>query len=136
MPLLEVETFRLRFGIRFLCICPLIITCFLLLSCGDEQCQISTSISPETATADHAAASPGSQAQFSLSSHVSGMCPIADVVGSWSTSDPINTTITASQSDSRTATATCVNATQAPVTISNSGKVRGKAFPTATLTCH
>lgn len=136
MPLSQVETFPFRWPFGLLRICALILPCFYLTSCGSNTCDISTSISPETATADHKAASAGNRAQFSLSSHVSGVCQqTPDFVGTWSTSDPVDTTIQADPT-SNAGIATCVNATPNPATISNSGKIRGKPFPTATLTCH
>jgi hypothetical protein len=136
-PLLGVEAFPFRSQSGFLRICTVIVACFFLLNCGNNTCQISTSISPKTATADHAASPPGNQAQFSLSGKESGFCPqTPDTRGSWSTSDPVNTSIQAAQSDSNIGIATCINATQNPVTISNSGRIRGQGFPSATLTCH
>jgi len=106
---------------------------FLLASCGgygSNACQITASITPSSASADHRAAPPGNQTQFSLQSSVSGNCPyIADKLGTWSTSDPANTTV------NNQGLATCVNATATPATISNSGTVRGHAYASATLTC-
>ncbi len=113
---------------------------FVLLSCGGgtmASCNISTSILPANATADHAAAPPANQVTFSVTSNVSGVCPmVADSAGTWSTSDPTDVTLTnISAQMSNTITATCVNATATPSSISNSGTVRGRTFPTAKLTC-
>jgi hypothetical protein len=51
----------------------------------------------------------------------------------WSTSDPVNTSI--SNQAPTQGLATCLNATTAPVTISNSSTVLGKPYPSVTLTC-
>jgi Flp pilus assembly protein TadG len=97
-------------------------------------CTINAAIVPANATADHRAASPGNQVQFSLASSVQGMCPMMpDRTGVWSTSDTANTSI--SNQGPNQGLATCLNATASPVTISNSGTVRGRAFPSATLVC-
>lgn len=63
------------------------------------------------------------------------MCPLPpDFIGVWSTSDPVNTSIS-NQSPTQ-GLATCLDATTAPVTISNSSTVRGiKSYPSVTLTC-
>lgn len=103
------------------------------IGCGgssSNSCFITAIVTPASATADHNAASPGNQVQFSTSSTVSGNCPlIADTLGTWSTSDPGNTSI------SGAGLATCLSATTTPATISNSGTVRGRKFTSATLTC-
>ena len=115
---------------------------FLLLAglsagCGsspNNQCVIRTATMPQSATADHTMAAPGDQVQFSLQSSTVGMCPLsADFVGVWSTSDSVNTSI--SNQAPTEGLATCLNATTGPVTISNSGKILGKAYPSVTLTC-
>jgi len=101
--------------------------------CGGSStnnCLITANVVPASAISDHNAAPPGNQVQFSTSSTVSGNCPlIADTLGSWSTSDPGNTSI------SGAGLATCLSATTTPATISNSGTVRGIRFTSATLTC-
>ena len=105
----------------------------LWIGCGGStrnNCVITANVTPASAIADHLAASPGNQVQFSTSSTVSGNCPlIPDTLGAWSTSDPGNTSI------SGTGLATCLSATTTPATISNSGTVRGQKFTSATLTC-
>jgi hypothetical protein len=115
----------------------LVLSCALLATCGgtsSSTCTINTAIVPPNATADHSAAVPGNQVQFSLSSTVTGNCPlIPDFAGVWSTSDPGNTTI--SNQAPPQGLATCLNATPAPATISNSSTIRGHAFPSATLVC-
>jgi hypothetical protein len=102
--------------------------------CGgspQNSCTITAIVTPLSAISDHLAAPPDDQVQFATVSSVSGNCPlIPDTVGSWSTSDPGNTSI-----DS-TGLATCLGATAAPATIRNSGMVRGTvSFSPATLTC-
>lgn len=112
----------------------------LLTSCGGgsmASCSISTSVVPMSATADHTAPAPGNQVKFSVSSKVSGMCPMTpDSSGTWSTSDPTDVSLNnISAQAANTITATCVNATATPANISNSGTVRGKTFPAAMLSC-
>src|ERR1700747_3363683 len=101
--------------------------------CGgsvNNTCTITANVIPASATADHAVSPPGNQVQFSTSATVSGNCPlIPDTLGTWSTSDPGNTSI------SGTGLATCLSATTTPATISNRGTVRGTKFTSATLTC-
>ena len=103
------------------------------IGCGgapQNSCNITAIVTPLSAISDHLAASPDDQVQFATVSNVSGNCPfIADTLGTWSTSEPGNTSI-----DS-TGLATCVGATTTPATISNSGTVRGRKFVSATLTC-
>ncbi|HET8889871.1 MAG TPA: hypothetical protein VFQ41_13290 [Candidatus Angelobacter sp.] len=103
------------------------------IGCGgspQNSCNITAIVTPLSAISDHLAAPPNNQVQFSTSSTVSGNCPlIADTLGTWSTSDPGNTSI-----DS-TGLAKCLGATTTPATISNSGTVRGRKFTSATLTC-
>ena len=115
----------------------LALSCALLATCGgtsSSTCVITTAIIPPNATADHSAAEPGNRVQFSLAYTVKGICPyIADRDGVWSTSDPVNITIS-----NRTPTrglATCKNATRTAATISNSSTVRGRPFPPASLVC-
>jgi hypothetical protein len=112
---------------------PLLLSCTRMVACGNSSdCTIKTSIIPSNATADHSAAVPGDQAKFSLSSTVKGNCPLTpDFVGVWSTSDPVNTTI--SNQDPTQGLATCLNATPTPATIRNSSTVRTKAYPTSSL---
>ena len=109
----------------------------LSAGCGsspNNQCVISTATLPLGATADHAQAAPGDQVQFSLQSSAVGNCPLPpDFMGVWSTSDPVNTSI--SNTPPTQGLATCVNATTAPATISNSSLARGHSYPSVTLTC-
>jgi hypothetical protein len=95
---------------------------------------ITTAITPQNVTADPNAAVPGNEVQFSLSSTVKGNCPLMpDFVGVWSTSDPVNTTI--SNQAPTQGQATCLNATPTPASISNSSTVRTKAYPSSSLIC-
>jgi hypothetical protein len=115
---------------------PLLLS-FPLMAAGgtsSNTCRIDTAIIPPNATADHSAAVPGNQVQFSLASTVKGNCPlIADRAGVWSTSDPVNTTI--SNQAPTQGLATCLKPAPTSATISNSSTVRGHAFPSVTLVC-
>lgn len=109
--------------------------CALLAGCGGstQSCMVAANVTPAAATADHTAA-PGNQAQFMLMSSVTGNCLLRpDPLGTWSTSDPVNTTL--GNVTSTSVVATCVNATASPATISNSGTVNGHLFQPAALTC-
>src|ERR1035437_299508 len=114
---------------------PLLLSCTWMVACGSSSdCTIDTAIIPPNATADHSAAVPGNQAQFSLTSTVKGNCPLVpDYLGVWSTSDPVNTTI--SNQAPTQGLATCLNVTPSPATISNSSTVRTKAYPSSSLVC-
>lgn len=107
------------------------------IGCGgsmSNSCIITANVTPASAIADHNLASPGNQVQFSTTSTVTGNCPlIADTLGTWSTSDPGNTSI--SNQVATAGLATCLGATTTPATISNSGTIRTKGFTPATLTC-
>jgi len=111
--------------------------CASMAACGGtsgDTCTITTSITPPSVTADHNATAPGNEVQFSLSSTVQGNCPLMpDFVGVWSTSDPVNTSI--SNQGLTPGLATCLNATPVAATISNSSTVRGKAYPSSSLVC-
>ena len=111
--------------------------CASMAACGGtsgDTCTITTSITPPSVTADHNATAPGNEVQFSLSSTVQGNCPLMpDFVGVWSTSDPVNTTI--SNQAPTQGLATCLNATSTPAAISNSSTIRGHAFPSVSLVC-
>ena len=114
----------------------LVFLCASMSACGtsSDRCVVTTAITPVNATADHNVAAPGNQVQFSLSSLVKGNCPlIPDQIGVWSTSDPVNTTI--SNQAPTQGLATCVNATPTPATITNTGTITGKSYPPVTLAC-
>lgn len=106
----------------------------LCAGAANDSCSITTVITPLSASADHSAPAPGNQVRFVLASSVKGNCPmIPDSRGTWTTSDPENTTIS---NDPNTAgLAVCLHATPNPVTIGNSSRVRGQAYPSATLVC-
>jgi hypothetical protein len=130
--------------VRMLLFGTVAIFALALSSCGygvagtSNSCSITTNISPSNATADHSTAPPGNQAQFSLSSNVSGNCPLTpDFMGTWSTSDPVNVNLlNMTMQPTNTITAMCVGATSGPAKISNSSTIRGKPFPSASLTCN
>ena len=110
--------------------------CVLMAACGasSNTCTVTTAIAPANATADHSAAAPGNLVQFSAVSSEKGYCPkFPDRAGVWSTSDPVDTTI--SNQPPTQGLATCLNATSTPATISYSGTALGHPFPSATLVC-
>ena len=117
----------------------LFVLCGVLAACGgsasDNPCVVTAIIKPVTATADHTVVAPGNQVQFSTSLTTSGSCALPQniVLGSWSTSDPTDITISSQQPTQ--ALATCVNATTSPATVSYSGTQFGYSFAPATLTC-
>ena len=101
-----------------------------------NTCTITAAVTPASVTADHTLAAPGNQAQFAASSTVTGNCPLTpDFLGSWSTSDAVNTFLTTNAQNPLQVTATCRNAAPNPATISYSGSTRGHSFTAATLTC-
>jgi hypothetical protein len=114
-----------------------LLSCIFLPSCGGygNTCTVAAAVTPTTATADHSATAPGNQAQFSIASTATGNCPaIADQLGTWSTTDMVNVTI--SNQAPTQGLATCVDATSSPVMITNDGNFRGHAITPATLACH
>jgi len=109
----------------------------VLPSCGGygNTCTVTAAVTPSNTSADHSATAPGNQVQFSIKSTVTGNCPlVADQAGVWSTSDSVNTTI--SNQPPTQGLATCLNATPSPVTITESGTVRGHTITPATLACN
>ena len=115
----------------------LAIALVLLPSCGSNHttCTFTPGIAPSNGQADHAASPPKNQVQFSVVAPSTGDCPlIVGQVGSWSTSDPVNTTI--SNESPTEGLATCLNATPSPVTIANDGQVLGHSIASANLTCN
>jgi hypothetical protein len=119
--------------------CSLLAGCESMTATGTgpgSTCTIAAAVTPATATADHALAAPGNQVQFTASSTVTGNCPLTpDTLGSWSTSDAANTTLTTNPQSPTQTVATCRNATPSPATISYSGTVRGRPFTSATMSC-
>jgi len=91
---------------------------------------------PPNATADHTAAAPGDQVQFSTTATVTGpgVCPQFVTGGVWTTSDAVNTAI--SNQPATQGLATCLNATPSPATITYTGTIFGVRFKPATLTCN
>lgn len=82
-------------------------------------------ISPAAATADHSAASPSNKQQFTAgavyTSPLPTGCAIPAVLSApfltvWTTSDPLNTSISSAQ-DATNGTATCLSSTSGAVTI-------------------
>ena len=108
-----------------------------IISCGSgtTNCTPTTIVIPASATADHTLVAPGNQVQFSTQfTGVPGCSyPNLIVVGTWSTSDSLNTSI--SNDSSTRGLATCLNTTPNPVTVSYSGRDSGYGFTPATLTC-
>ena len=119
------------------CLLSLVLLGASMAACAgvsSDRCVVTTAIAPVNATADHNATAPGNEVQFSLSSTVKGNCAlIPDFVGAWSTSDPVDASI--SNQPSTQGLATCLSATPTPATISNSGTVTGKGYPSVTLVC-
>ena len=115
----------------------LVFLCASMAACSgisSDRCVVTTAIAPVNATADHNATAPENEVQFSLSSTVKGNCSLTpDFVGVWSTSDPVNTSL--SNQAPTQGLATCLNATPTPATISNSSTVRTKAYPSSSLVC-
>jgi hypothetical protein len=108
-----------------------------LAGCGGygNTCSVTAAITPSNSSADHGATAPGNQVQFSIKSTVTGNCPLVpDQGGVWSTSDSLNTTI--SNQAPTQGLATCLNATSSPVTITESGTVRGHTIAPASLACN
>jgi hypothetical protein len=112
---------------------------FLTLGCScgsNPDCsKYSIAINPASATADHAAAAPGNQAQFFVQyTNVPSGCSFSQVVpqADWSVSDTTDISISSAK-DGTNGTATCMQATgsAAKVTASYQGKTA-----TAQLTCN
>jgi hypothetical protein len=104
-------------------------------------------VSPAVATADHMAAAPGDQQQFSAYSSfkpsaTSTGCAIPQVIAkltpTWTVSDPTNVRISSAQ-DATNGLATCLGTTKSPVTVSAIGTPASggpsQTLATATLTC-
>ena len=106
------------------------------LGCGavshTENCSIlaALKVSPQQGTADHTAIPPGNQVSFAAVPVAQPGCALPEIVpypATWSTSDPVNTSIGAT-----TGLATCINATSTPATITATA---GGTSGTATLSC-
>jgi hypothetical protein len=122
---------------------------FLLLAifcigCGGKSqvdcTPLDLGVSPQTATADHAAAPPGNQASFIAFNGLRPGCPPTpgpirtDV--KWSVSDTVNTKI-GNTLNVDYGVATCINATPSPVTVTATGTngLGATITGTATLAC-
>lgn len=113
----------------------------LLLGCGgspnsSNSCQpTALLISPANGMADHAATPPGNQVQYSGMEQLPPGCVQTALVPilTWTTSDTTNTSIT-NAPGTTPGTATCINATPQPATITGS-LPGGGLSGTATLTC-
>jgi len=121
--------------------------CVLLTGCGGTASSsgritasgncVNAAVIPSNAMADHTAAAPGDQVQFSLVVQPEpggGVCPQFVTAGAWTTSDPVNTAI--SNQPATQGLATCLNATPSPATITYTGTIFGVRFKPATLTCN
>lgn len=123
----------------------LVITAFLVsVGCGGSQqsCDLTAlSVSPSTGNADHTTSSPGNQVQFFAGPVAKGQCVAAACVNcwgqTWTTSDPVNVSISNNANDN--GTATCLGSTNGAITITATAPVASKSSQnvtgTATLTC-
>jgi hypothetical protein len=117
----------------------------LQVSCGGQQNQTTSElnqtrdncsptgvvITPASGMADHMASAPGNQVHYMAAFQVPAGCvppPTPNPLVTWSTSDPLDTTIDAS------GLATCVNATSQPATIKGT-RPDGSFSATAVLAC-
>lgn len=117
----------------------------LITGCGSSiDCSVAKAldVSPQTATANHAAAPPGNQVSFVASdAPPASFCPPTpgpirmDV--KWSVSDPVNVTI-GNTLNVDYGVATCKNATAGPITVTATGtNKRGATITgTAQLMCN
>ena len=123
---------------------PLAVTLFCLAftssGCGGfttSSCTADAFVSPPNASADHTASPPGNQVQFSavVKGSTDGcVMPLYIVPNAWTTSDPVNTSI--SNQSTTGALATCLNATPSPATIGYLNPAPGGQYKSATLTCN
>jgi hypothetical protein len=107
----------------------------LQVSCGGQQTgscpPLGVVITPANGLADHTASAPGNQVQYSAAFRMPAGCappPTPEPLVTWSTSDPLDTNISAS------GLATCVNATSQPATIKGT-RPDGSFSATAVLGC-
>lgn len=108
----------------------LCLACFsvagVLLGCGGggaAPCVTTTSISPATATLDHAAAPPGNSVRFNVVTTTTGTnCVVSAVrIGyTWSVSDEVDASIVSDPTDPANGTATCKAAAPNPITVTPS----------------
>lgn len=118
----------------------LAVTAFLVsLGCGGsrQNCNLTAlSVSPSSATADHATSTPGNQVQFFAGPVTKGQCSAVACVNcwgqTWTVSDAVNVSISNNANDN--GTATCLGATNGAVTITATAPVSGKSTQTVTGT--
>jgi len=98
-------------------------------------------VTPATATADHMAAPPGNQVQFSSveGAGIVAGCPINNVLRLvypiWTNPEPLDITISSAQ-DATNGTAVCLSATSGPVTLTaTDSTVKPALSAQVTLTC-
>lgn len=113
--------------------CPIALLC-VAPGCGDDCASIeSLTINPASATISHSAAPPGNTQNFAALPHFRCGTHTQSSLGdgvTWTTSDPVNTSI----SGTGTGTATCINATSGPVTITATTAVRAGSSRTVSAT--
>jgi hypothetical protein len=102
----------------------LLFSCCALAGCGSSTttCKLTAiNVSPQNATADHAAAAPGNQMQFAaFAASATPGCAIALsnlTTATWSVSDPVAVSIGINAQSPNYGNATCVAATVSPVTV-------------------
>lgn len=120
--------------------------CVVLVGCGGMATRgptvgsgsgcVIAEVTPPSAVADHAAAPPGNEVQFSTTVLKGNgePCPQIVTAGVWTTSDPVNTSI--SNQAPTQGLATCLNITPSPATINYTGTIYGQPYAPATLTCN
>lgn len=107
--------------------------------CGGSQqnCDLKAlSVTPSSATGDHALSSPGNQVQFFAGPVTKGQCATAACVNcwgqTWTVSDPVNVSISNNANDN--GTAICLGTTNGVVTVTASAPVASKSTQTVTGT--
>ena len=118
----------------------------LLAGCGggsDCSAFLSVNVSPASGNADHSASPPANAKQFLAFGAVGPGCVTTAAAltnVTWSVSDPVNVSIDNTSLTATYGTATCLNHTAGPVTITATlpaTKNNGKTLTgTATLTCN
>jgi hypothetical protein len=125
------------------CVCIGLVLIVAVGCGGSADCgPVGVSVSPNTATADHTAASPHNQQQFFATNNFpikQGCAAITAAIlnkVTWSTSDPGDVSISNTQG-STYGVATCISAVSSPVTITATRpRLGGSTFTgTASLTC-
>ena len=114
----------------------LVLLAAALISCGgvnsDDCSAIELVITPQAGSADHAALPPNNQVRFFSGVHLpQGCVTTAQLIPTaWTTSDPVNTSI--SNELATNGVATCITATPQPATISGTNR---SVSASATLSC-